>query len=347
MSQNIALLGGGTAGHIMPNLALYPELVKRFDKAIYIGSPSSMEEEICKMKNIPYYPTETMKFHRKKIWKNLRLPLVMIQGVKQAKSILKKEDISLVFSKGGYAAVPTVIAAHLLGIPVVCHESDRTMGLANRFTARFSERVYTAFPETYKKATVLPTPIREEIFAGKPLPLFRSNDKEILLFMGGSLGAEAINDALSQSYAELSDKYNIIHITGKHGIPLKSPSYIALPFAENIADYFATADLIVSRAGASTLGELTALGKRVIAVPLPKGESRGDQEENAAYYLSRGEISVLPQESLTAENLSAVIGDIIKKRPPAPAYDRDTPRRLAEELFAIARMKHIPPESIG
>ena len=337
---NIALVGGGTAGHIMPNIALVPELKKLFDEVVYIGSENSMENNICKTRKIPFYPTKTTKFHRRKIWKNLSLPVHLVRGVIQAKRILTKEKVSLVFSKGGYAAVPTVIAANLLGIPVVCHESDRSMGLANRLTAPLSERVYTAFPHTYRKAHVMQTPIREEIFNGKRLDLFPDKNKKTLLFMGGSLGAKAINDALSESYATLSDKYNILHITGKGGMPLRTNSYYALPFAENVADLFATADLIVSRGGASTLGELTALGKKVVVIPLPKGESRGDQEENAAYYLSLGLVNVLPQSSLTADTLVCVIDDIIMNSAPAPAYDRDTPRKLSEELYAIAKMRH-------
>lgn len=336
---NIALVGGGTAGHIMPNIALVPELIKRFDGVIYIGAPNSMEENICKSQKIPFYPTKTTKFHRKKIWKNLALPLLLKDGIKQAKTILKEREVSLVFSKGGYAAVPTVVAAKLMKIPVVCHESDRSMGLANRFTALFSEKVYTAFPETYKKATIMPTPIREEIFHGKPLDVFRDNERKTLLFMGGSLGAKAINDALSECFAALSDKYNILHVTGKGGMPLKTPSYLALPYAENIADLFASADLVISRGGASTLGELTALGKRILVIPLPKGESRGDQEQNAAYYRSLGLVSVLPQSALGGETLVRVIDDLILKRAPAPAYDRNTPARLADELFQIAKAR--------
>ena len=282
-----------------------------------------------------------MKFHRKKIWRNAGLPITLAQGIIEAVRTLKREDVDIVFSKGGYAAVPTVFAAHILGIPIVCHESDKSMGLANKVTARLSERVYTAFPGTFKRAKTMPTPVREDIFEGKPFSPFLDHRKKTLLFMGGSLGAEAINDALSESYPILSDKYNILHITGKHGVPLKSPSYMSVPFAENIADYFATADLIVSRAGASTLGELTALGKRVIAIPLPKGESRGDQEENAAYYLKKGAISVLPQECLGGDRLVGAIEESMRKRPPAPAYDRNTPKILAAELYEIAKMKHV------
>ena len=339
MKRTIALLGGGTAGHIMPNFALVSALSDFFDRVIYIGSRNSMEEELCKKKNIPYYPTETMKFYRKNPLKNFLLPAVLLRGIKEAKIILKEEKVSVVFSKGGFAAVPSVLAAHALKIPIACHESDRTMGLANRLTAKFAERVYTAFPNVCKNAVLLPTPIREEIFSGEKLPLFPENGKPILLFMGGSLGAEAINDALSQSYATLCDKYNILHITGKGGAPARTASYVALPFADDIQNFFATADLVISRAGASTLGELTALGKRVIAIPLPKGESRGDQEQNAAYYLGKGAISVLPQSCLTPETLTAAIDDILRKRPPAPAYDRATPRRLTKELFDIARKR--------
>lgn len=341
MGFNIALVGGGTAGHIMPNFALIPELKKRFDRIIYIGSAASMEEHLCREANIPFYPTETMKYNRTNPLKNISLPLAIGKGVKEAKKILREQDISLVFSKGGYASVPTVLAAHKLFVPIVCHESDYSMGLANKFTARYAARIYTAFPGTYKGATILPTPIREKIFYGKPLDVFKEKSKPTLLFMGGSLGAKAINDALSENFATLSDKYNILHITGKEGIALKTPSYFSKPFTDSIEDWFATADLVVSRAGASTLSELTALGKRVLAIPLPKGESRGDQEENAAYYLSKGAISVLPQDRLSDQNLASVIDDMIMRRPPAPAYDKNTPRILAEELIAICLRRQL------
>ena len=338
---NIVLVGGGTAGHIMPNIALVPALKGLFDKVLYIGTPNSMEERICKMQNIPFYPTKATKFYRRKIWKNALLPIILAQGISQAKNILKEEDVSLVFSKGGYAALPTVLAARRLGIPIVCHESDRSMGLANRLTAPFAERVYTAFPKTYRKAHIIATPVREEIFKGKRLDYFADTERKTILFMGGSLGAKAINDTLSECYASLSNKYNILHITGKGGMPIRTATYCALPYADNIADLFASADLVVSRGGASTLGELTALGKRVIVIPLPKGESRGDQEENAAYYRSKGLVSILPQSALHADTLERVIDDIIMKRPPAPAYDRETPVILAKELYDIARMRHI------
>lgn len=334
--KTIALVGGGTAGHIMPNLALIPYLKKHFDKVIYLGSYSAMEERICKSKNIPYFPMKTMKFYRKKIWKNAALPFVLKEGVKEAKRILTEQGVNLLFSKGGYASVPAVIAARKLKIPVVCHESDRTMGLANRFAARRAARVYTAFPNTRKGAEILATPIRNEIFQGKKMNLFKDPSKPTLLFMGGSLGAEAINDALSQNFADLSDKFNVLHIAGGSKLPVKTPSYYCVPFTDNIPDFFQTADLVVCRAGASTLGELTALGKRVIAIPLPKGESRGDQEENAAYYLAKGQISVLAQSTLPTARLAATIEELIKKRPPAPAYDRRTPELLAEQLYQTA-----------
>ena len=333
---NIALVGGGTAGHITPNLALLPELIKLFDKVIYLGSPSSMEQTLAEKANIPFYPTETSKFHRKSVWKNLALPLRLAKGKKEAKRILKTQEISVVFSKGGYAAIPTVLAARSLGIPVVCHESDRSLGLANRLTAKFAERVYTAFPDTCKNAVVLQTPIREDIFFGKPLHVFQNENKPVVLFMGGSLGAKAINDALSAALAQLTEKYNILQISGNSAPPIKTPSYVNVPFTDRIQDYYTSADVVVCRAGASTLAELTALGKKVIAVPLPKGESRGDQEENAAYYLTKGLIRVLPQSELGARALRAAIEKSINERAPAPAYDEKTPEILSQALFEIA-----------
>jgi len=319
----------------MPNIALVPELKKQFERIIYFGSVNSMEEHICKNENIPYYPTETTKFYRREIWKNLTIPSRLRRGVKEAKEVLKKEKVSVVFSKGGYAALPTVLAARSLGIPVVCHESDRSLGLANRITARFADLLLTAFPIDKSNAEEMSTPIREKIFHGQRLDLFR-NQKPTILFMGGSLGAEAINEIVSVAFADLTKRYNVLHIGGKGAVPMKTPSYVSVPFADDIENYFATADLIVSRGGASTLGELTALGKRVIVVPLPKGNSRGDQVQNAAYYLTKGLVKVLPQSELNEKTLLAAIENNITTRPPTPAYDRATPARIAERLYRIA-----------
>ncbi|MBQ9369818.1 MAG: UDP-N-acetylglucosamine--N-acetylmuramyl-(pentapeptide) pyrophosphoryl-undecaprenol N-acetylglucosamine transferase [Clostridia bacterium] len=333
--MNIALTGGGTAGHIMPNIALAEALGKYFERIVYLGSSESMEEAICKERNIPYYPTETRKFVRGKIWKNLLLPEALIRGTKQAKKVLAEKDVDIIFSKGGYVSMPAVLAARSLSLPVVCHESDRTLGLANRVTAHFAARVYTAFPGTCKKGIVMPTPIRSKIFHGERMHLFESA-KPVVLFMGGSLGAKAINDALSSSLADLTAKYNVLHIGGRGTLPMKTTSYVSVPYADDIENYFATADVIVSRGGASTLGELTALGKKVLVIPLPKGTSRGDQVLNAAYYLKEGLVSVLPQESLTTDNLLGAIARIIKKHLPAPAYARDTAEILARELYDVA-----------
>jgi len=336
--MNIALTGGGTAGHIMPNIALTEALGEYFRNVVYLGAPSSMEEKICKERNIPYYPTETGKFNRRKLWKNITLPVLLLRGQKQAKTVLSEQDVDIVFSKGGFASMPTVLAARSIGIPVVCHESDRTLGLANKVTARFADRIYTAFPNTCKKGVVMPTPIRDKIFHGERMDLFDSA-KPVVLFMGGSLGAKAINDALSVSLADLTARYNVLHIGGKDTLPMKTGSYVSVPYADDIENYFATADMIVSRGGASTLGELTALGKRVLVIPLPKGASRGDQVLNAAYYLRQGQVSVLPQENLTPDALLSAIAHTISKRPPAPAYDRNSPARLARELYDIAKAR--------
>lgn len=337
--MNIALTGGGTAGHIMPNIALAEALGTYFDKIIYLGSRQSMEESICREQNLPYYPTETIKFDRKKLWRNIAIPLSLSRGKREAKRILIEEGIDIVFSKGGYASLPAVLAARSLSIPVVCHESDRTLGLANRVAARFAERIYTAFPNTDKRGIRMPTPIRSKIFKGEKMHLF-DNAKPIVLFMGGSLGAKTINDALSACLADLTARYNILHIGGKGTTPMKTTSYVSVPYAEDIENYFATADVVVSRGGASTLGELTALRKKTLVIPLPKGTSRGDQVLNAAYYLKDGSVSVLPQEALTTDSLLESIACTIKKRPPAPTYTREIPSILARELCEIAKSKN-------
>lgn len=340
METKIVLTGGGTAGHIMPNLALLPYLKERFDKVIYIGGKGSMEERICSNIDIVYYSTNVVKFNRGSILKNINIPLKLTRGIHQAKKILAAESPNIIFSKGGYTALPSVLAGKRLGIPVVCHESDTTMGLANKITAGFADKTYTAFPDTYKRASVIPTPIRDSIFEGKELDVFKNCEKPVILFMGGSLGAEAINRCVKESLLDLTGAYNIMHIRGGENEEIISlDSYYSVNYTDKIADYFKTADIVVCRSGASTMGELAAIGKRVLAIPLPAGSSRGDQLGNAEYYARHGVAAILPQDRLSSASLLTSIRSLLMTRQPSPMYDRKTPQILADELLSIALME--------
>lgn len=333
--NNIVLTGGGTAGHIMPNVALIPALDKRFDNIFYIGEKGGMEETIVKKHGIDFYYTPAVKLIRGKFLPNMKIPFILLEGIKKAKKILKELQPSVVFSKGGYCALPTVFAAKLLKIPVICHESDISVGLTNRVTIPFSTALITSYPDTSLKGKYLGIPVREQIFSGNAhslRSLFRV-ERPVILFMGGSLGSKAINECLEKCISALGD-YNILHIKGNNSTR-REDNYHSVNFVDNIEDYFAASDLIICRAGANTLAELTALGKRVLAIPLPKGASRGDQVENASYYKKAGQIEVLPQEKLTPYNLVTSINDIINSPLPKSQYDRQTPEKIADFIVSV------------
>ncbi len=333
--KNIVLTGGGTAGHVMPNIALLPALKGHFDNIFYLGEQDGIEQRIAAEYSIPYFPTPAVKLVRGKILPNIKIPYVLLDGITKAKAVLKKLKPDAVFSKGGYCSLPAVFAAKMLKIPVVCHESDYSIGLANRVSLPFASGFVTSFAETSSKGKHLGIPVRQRIFEGKAhkiLSLFRVS-RPIILFMGGSLGAKAINDCLEKALSALGD-YNILHIRGDSAANIRD-NYRAVNFVENIEDYFAASELVVCRAGANTLAELTALGKRVLAIPLPKGASRGDQVENAAYYKKTGQIEVLSQDKLTPYNLFSSIANIISQPKPQPSYDKDTPQKIVDYILTV------------
>lgn len=307
--KTIVLTGGGSAGHIMPNIALLPELQKHYQTIAYIGS-EEMEKQIAKDNHLPFYQINAVKLIRKLTFKNLQIPFKLAKSINQAKSILKKLSPDVIFSKGGFVSLPVVIAGFKLGIPIVSHESDMTMGLANKIIYRYAKTVCTGFEYTakkYKKCIFTGSPIRNEIFLGqskiaKKICGFK-DDKKTLLFFGGSLGAETINNIVYNTIEKLSD-FNIIHITGKNKKShIHQPNYYTCEWTNQIQHFFALADIVICRAGANTICELMALGKKMILIPLPKNQSRGDQIDNAKYFSQKGYAKVIFEENLSPTKL--------------------------------------------
>lgn len=298
----IALTGGGTAGHVMPSIALLSELYKYSDRIIFIGG-NGIEEQIAREYELPFYSTKVVKFDRTHFMNNFKIPFVLKSAVNEAKDILKSEKVDAVFAKGGYCSIPASLAAHALGVPLIIHESDYTMGLANKMLSRYACRVLTAFPETYGGEYV-GAPIRDEIFKGDANrareKYHLSPYKKTLLVFGGSQGALAINDLIFPILNSLTKTMNVVHVVGKNEKrKIISENYVPISYANDIADLYAVGDVIVMRAGASSLAETCALGKRVIAIPLPKGTSRGDQVLNAESYAKRSAIEIIKQEEAT------------------------------------------------
>ena len=313
--KTIVLTGGGTAGHVMPHIALLPELTKQFDQICYIGSFGGMEKDIiCKHKQIKYYEISAHKLNRNKPLKNLALPFLFIKSVNQAKKLLKYIKPNIVFSKGGYVSLPVVFAAKSLKIPVVAHESDLSAGLANRLCKSKAQAICTTFEETANKLG------KKGVYTGSPIvksnfELIKKN-KPIVLITGGSLGATAINKAVFDCAKELAKKFYVIHQVGKSKTnkKLKIEDYEQIEFASNMQQLIASADVVVSRGGSNTIFELAYAHKPMLIIPLPKGASRGDQVENAAYFEKLGYGKVLQQENLNGQTLLNAINELYQNK---------------------------------
>jgi len=309
----IVLTGGGTAGHCTPHLAVLPYLQNNFDKIYYIGSENGIEKDIVLNNNIPYFSVPCAKLRRDFTLKNLSIPIKVLSGIIKAGKILDKIKPDVIFSKGGYVSIPTVIAAKKRAIPVIAHESDYTVGLANKIASKYCKKVLTSFPETateLKNGEFVGSPIRINLFSVTKKEAYQFFDidgnKPVLLITGGSQGAKAINEAVRNSLDDLLPKYDVIHICGKNNLnpDLAHKGYHQIEFLNKMEYAYSAASVCVSRAGSNTVFELMSLKIPCVLIPLPKGTSRGDQILNAKYFEKLGLTSVLPQESLTAESLT-------------------------------------------
>ncbi|MDB1948352.1 MULTISPECIES: undecaprenyldiphospho-muramoylpentapeptide beta-N-acetylglucosaminyltransferase [Clostridium] len=307
----IIMTGGGTAGHVTPNLALVPRLKEEGFDIKYIGSKDGIEKEIIKDANIPYYEISSGKLRRYFDIKNFTDPFKVMKGVIEANKIIKKEKPDIIFSKGGFVAVPVVIAASMKRIPVVSHESDLTPGLANKLSAPFCSKLCVTFRESLNyikdgKGVLTGTPIRKEILSGssikgKQICGFNDN-KEILFIIGGSLGAKSINEEVRKNIKTLLESFNIIHICGKGNLDKKLNNlkgYVQYEYVKDeLPHLLKAADYVISRAGANVIFELLALNKPTLLIPLSKKISRGDQILNAKSFEKEGYSVVLDEDEM-------------------------------------------------
>lgn len=339
--KTIVLTGGGTAGHVLPALAIVPELKKKFDRICYIGG-SGVEKTLAMDAELPYFETETAKFRRSLSLKNFAIPFKLIKGVKEATEHLKRLKPAVVFGKGGYVSLPSVIAAKKLGIPVVVHESDFSLGLANKIAEKhFGAKVLTAYPETAAEnpsRIFVGFPLRDSLFTGQKERAARflefDGSRPVLLVVGGSSGSVAINEAVKAALPKLLETYDVVHVMGKNSLRYSdSPHYKPIAYSEAIENLYALADVVVSRAGAGAVSELSALEKSAVLIPLPAGASRGDQLDNAYYAKKYGAV-VLEQADLSTLTLLSAIAEAksVKMRPMSPPANK----KIADILFAVA-----------
>ncbi|MBQ6549875.1 MAG: undecaprenyldiphospho-muramoylpentapeptide beta-N-acetylglucosaminyltransferase [Lachnospiraceae bacterium] len=315
MGKTIVLTGGGTAGHVTPNLALLPGLRERGFDIHYIGSFNGIEKELLTKAGVPYSGISTGKLRRYLSKENLKDVGNVLRGIREAKKLMKEIRPDIVFSKGGYVAVPVVRAAAKYHIPVIIHESDMTPGLANKLCYSAASKICCNFPETVEllpkeKAVLSGSPIREELLSGSREAGLRftglSGEKPVLLMIGGSSGARILNERLRSSLDTLLETFDIVHLCGKGNLDesLKKPGYLQYEYiSEELKDLFALADVIFSRAGANALCEFLALKKPALLVPLSKAASRGDQILNAKSFAAQGFSEMIEEEDLTDEKL--------------------------------------------
>ncbi len=317
MSKKIILTGGGTAGHVTPNIALIPHLKEAGYEIIYIGSYEGIEKKlISDFPEIPYYGIATGKFRRYLDVKNFTDPFRVLKGYAEARKILKKEKPNVLFSKGGFVSVPAVRAAASLNIPCIIHESDMTPGLANKLCIPIATKVCCNFPETLKmlpedKAVLTGSPIREELASGNKIAALElckfTVSKPVIMVIGGSLGAESINQVVREALNDLLVDFQVVHICGKDkvdNLKLNVTGYKQFEYLKaELKDVFAMADVVISRAGANAICELLALKKPNILIPLPANASRGDQLLNAASFETQGFSVVINEDYLTAKSL--------------------------------------------
>ena len=325
--KHIVLTGGGTAGHVTPNIALIPALKEAGYQISYIGSYDGIEKKLIEELGIPYYGISSGKLRRYFDVKNFTDPFRVLKGFHEAKKLLKQLKPDVVFSKGGFVTVPVVIAAKKRKIPAIIHESDMTPGLANKLCLSSASKICCNFPETVKslpqeKAVLTGTPIGEELLSGDKeagrLFCGFTSDKPVLMVIGGSLGAASVNEHIRSILPELLKEFQVIHLCGKGKTDesLKgTEGYVQFEYIKKeLSDLFALADIVISRAGANAICEISALHKPNLLIPLSANASRGDQILNARSFERQGYSMVLEEEEITDEKLLSVIRNLYADR---------------------------------
>ncbi|RGU90450.1 undecaprenyldiphospho-muramoylpentapeptide beta-N-acetylglucosaminyltransferase [Clostridium sp. AF15-17LB] len=325
--KRIILTGGGTAGHVTPNIALLPRLKELQYDVHYVGSYNGIEKELIEQFGIPYHGISSGKLRRYFSVQNFTDPFRVVKGLGEAKKLVKILKPDVIFSKGGFVSVPVVMAGKRRHVPTIIHESDMTPGLANKLSIPSATKVCCNFPETLEhlpagKAVLTGSPIRQELLSGDKFKarefLGFQSDKPVILIIGGSLGSVAVNDAVRSVLPELLKSYQVVHLCGRGKIDesLKGlEGYAQFEYIkEELKDLFALTDIVISRAGANAICELLALHKPNLLIPLSANASRGDQILNARSFERQGFSVVLEEEELDKDILLTSINRLYEHR---------------------------------
>ena len=323
--------------------------MNNFEKIYYIGSKDGIEKNIIQKQNIPYCSVPCVKFERKNLLKNTLIPIKIAKGIRASEKILENLKPDVVFSKGGYVSLPVVFACKKKKIPVITHESDFSLGLANKVSANICKKVLTTFPETAEKLSngqYVGAPIRNmnsTTTNSEKLSLFGLKGiKPILLVTGGSQGSEIINSTVRQSLNQLLPVFDILHVCGKNKVDanINKDGYVQIDFTDKISFAMDICTICISRAGSNTIFEL--LNKKIpsLLIPIPKGNSRGDQILNARYFQKKGMVSVLEQDCLTINSLINEVNALYSNRRNIKRNIEESPIKIANKEIADILIKY-------
>ena len=315
--KKIIITGGGTGGHVVPCLAVADGLKDEYI-IHYIGSKNGIENQLVKKyPYIIYHSVTTCKLVRGLSPQNLLIPFRLLKGYKESKKIISQIKPDVIFSKGGYVSLPTVYAGNKLKVPIISHESDLSLGLANKLNLSKSKYMCCSFEETTKKiknGVFTGSPVRRQIFGGnKDIVIKKSNGKKNILVLGGSMGSRTLNELVRRNIDTLCSKYNVYHICGKNNLAdVNKECYFQYEFVDNIEDFYDAASCVICRGGSNVIFELLSLKKPMLIVPLEKG-SRGDQVENAKYFENHGYATMI-KEDVADDKFVNMIDNTLNKK---------------------------------
>ena len=336
MSQTILIMAGGTGGHIFPALAVAEKMRERGWRVVWLGNPDGMEARLVPQHGFEMVWVKFAAFRGKGLLRKLLLPLNLLKGFWQAQKAIRKVQPNVVLGMGGYITFPGGMMASLLGKPLVVHEQNSVAGLANRVLAGVADRIATGFPDVLKKGVWAGNPVRPEIAKiAPPAERFAERSGALrLLIIGGSLGAQVLNEKVPQAMALLGEdeQPQIVHQAGEKHIEALKANYAAVgvqahcvSFIEDMAGAYEWADLVICRSGALTVAELAAAGVASILVPFPHAVD-DHQTGNAKFLVNVGGAFLLPQTDLTPEALALIRN-----------YSRGQLLEMAEKARSLAK----------
>jgi UDP-N-acetylglucosamine--N-acetylmuramyl-(pentapeptide) pyrophosphoryl-undecaprenol N-acetylglucosamine transferase len=336
MRKTILIMAGGTGGHIMPGLAVADCMREKGWRVVWMGNPDGMESKLVPGRGYEMVWVRFAALRGKGLLRKLMLPLNLLRAMAQARREIKRIQPDVVLGFGGFVTFPGGMMASFGGVPLVLHEQNSVAGLANKVLARFARRILTGFPDVFKKGDWCGNPVRPEIAAlAEPASKFAERSGVLrILVVGGSLGAQALNQTVPQALALIpkGERPQIVHQSGEKHIDALRASYQQagvdahlVPFIDDMAGAYEWADLVICRSGALTVAELAAAGAASILVPFPHAVD-DHQTCNARFLSNAGAAILLPQTELSAEKLSLL-----------RTLSRGQLQQMAEKARALAK----------